>query len=111
MEEVAAFTLLGYMVAESHGRRAVSQGRAIARAGLWCGLAVTVLETARGFHPAHIASFFAGLLSLAGSLYGTQIYRRQLASIQRLLPRPVYLSRLGQPVYRLDQRTSRKALR
>lgn len=87
IEHFAAFTLLGYMTAESTGRREVSQTRSLWWSCFWCGLAAATLEVGRGFHPYHIASLAQGLLTLTGGVYGAVIYWLQLASIQRLLGR------------------------
>jgi len=79
------FALLGYMTAESTGRREVSQNVRWWWSCSWCGLAAATLEVGRGFHPYHIASLAQGLLTLTGG--GAIIYWLQLASIQRLLRR------------------------
>ena len=73
-EYFAAFTLLGYIVAESHGRRNITQGRSILWSCFWCGLAAALLEVCRGFHPRYAASFLQGLFAFTGSLYGSLIY-------------------------------------
>jgi VanZ family protein len=85
LEHFTAFTLLGYMVAESHGRRRESQKRSMAWTCLWCGLAAALLEVLRGFHPAHSASVASGLLMFVGSMYGSWIYWRHLSWIQGYL--------------------------
>jgi hypothetical protein len=97
MEYFAGFTLLGYIVAESHGRRDITVRTSILLSCFWCGLAATLLEICRGFHPRFAASFLQGLFGFTGSLYGSVIYWFQLSSIQRLLghastrPDPVLL--------------------
>jgi VanZ family protein len=87
MEHFAAFTLLGYMVAESHGRREVSRSTSIIWSCCWCGLATALLEGCRGFHPRHVASMVQLGLCFIGSVYGATIYWLQLAGIQRFLAR------------------------
>jgi VanZ family protein len=94
LEHFSAFTLLGYMVAESHGRREISQARSIAWTCCWCGVAAAGLEILRGFHPDHTASAAQGGLLLIGSAYGGWIYWRQLSRIQALHG-PDPLSRLA----------------
>ena len=84
-EYFAAFTLLGYIVAESHGRRNITQGRSILWSCFWCGLAAALLEVCRGFHPRHAASFLQGLFAFTGSLYGSLIYWLQLHAIQHMV--------------------------
>jgi glycopeptide antibiotics resistance protein len=87
IEQFASFTLLGYMIAESTGRREISQARSVGWSCGWCGLGAGILEVGRGFHPLHIASFAQGLLTMTGGIYGATLYWLQLASIQRLLGR------------------------
>jgi hypothetical protein len=85
IEEFAAFTLLGYMVAESHGRREINQTRSIVKSCAWCGLAAALLQVMLGFHPRHFASLPVGLLMFTGSAFGALIYCRQLSMIRRVL--------------------------
>jgi glycopeptide antibiotics resistance protein len=85
LEFFTAFTLLGYMVAESHGRRYLSQARSMVWTCCWCGLAAIVLQVGRGFHPTHSASVAGGGLMLIASFYGAWIYWRQLSWIRRYL--------------------------
>jgi VanZ family protein len=84
LEHFSAFTLLGYMVAESHGRREIAQSWSIAWTCVWCGIAALGLEVLRGFHPKHMASGAQGALLLIGSVYGAWIYWRQLSRIRLL---------------------------
>jgi len=95
-EYFAAFTLLGYIVAESHGRRNITQGTSVLWSCFWCGLAAALLEICRGFHPQYAASFLQGLFAFTGSLYGSLIYWLQLHAIQRMFVRPTARS-LGSP--------------
>jgi VanZ family protein len=84
IEHFSAFTLLGYMVAESHGRREIAPSQSMVWTCCWCGLAAVVLEVLRGFHPNHIASAAQGAVLLIGSVYGAWIYWRQLSRIRML---------------------------
>jgi VanZ family protein len=84
LEYLAAFTLLGYTVAEARGRRAEPQGRLAVWVAAVCLAAAATLEGLRGFHPAHGASGLALLLAGAAGLYGGLIYRRQLAAVRAL---------------------------
>ena len=84
-EYVAAFTLLGYIVAESHGRRSIPQGSSILWSCFWCGMAAALLEICRGFHPRYAASFLQALFAFTGSLYGSLIYWLQLPAIQHMV--------------------------
>ena len=85
MEHFAAFTLLGYMVAESHGRREISLRTSMWWGCFWCGAASTLLVVMSGFNPNHIASAAEGLLLICSSVAGAAIYWRQLARIRRAL--------------------------
>ncbi len=85
LEQLAGFTLLGYMVAEARGR----QEEPLSRVGGWvvsaCLLGGAALEALRGFHPGQAASALRlGLLAAAG-LYGAIVYRLQLAFVRKLL--------------------------
>lgn len=85
LEYLAAFTLLGYMMAEARGRQKASSWRT------WLWLCLTSLSSAggleilRGFHPQHTASLMQVLLLTGAGLYGGLIYTLQLATVQSLL--------------------------
>ena len=85
LEYLAAFTLLGYSIAEARGRRREPPGRLALWVASLCLAAAAVLEGLRGFHPAHGASALALLLAGAAGLYGGLIYRRQLAVVRALV--------------------------
>ena len=82
LEYLAAFTLLGYTVAESRGRREESMGRRLARLAAACLAATAALEFLRGFHPAHGASVLVLLLTGAVGIYGGLLYRMQLRMVR-----------------------------
>jgi VanZ family protein len=84
LEYIAAFTLLGYTVAESRGRRAEPQGRLALWVTSACLGAAGILEVLRGFHPAHGASALALVLAGAAGLYGGLLYRRQLTAVRAI---------------------------
>jgi hypothetical protein len=85
IEYVAAFTILGYMVAEFRGR-SDDTFRTIVRWLVLCAISVGgLLEIVRGWHPAHGASMAHLLVATAAVLYGGVLYQFQLASIQTLL--------------------------
>ncbi|GIX46732.1 MAG: hypothetical protein KatS3mg131_0943 [Candidatus Tectimicrobiota bacterium] len=65
LESLAAFTLFGYLVAESRGRRRGRLWSSLGRALLASAVTGAVLEAARGFHPQHGASLAALLLATA----------------------------------------------
>ena len=85
LEYLAAFTLLGYSIAEARGRRTEPPARLAAWVAALCLAAAALLEGLRGFHPAHGASGLALLLAAGAGLYGGLIYRRQLAVVRALV--------------------------
>ncbi len=82
LEYLAAFTLLGYTVAESRGRREEGAGPRRARLIAASVLSAAALEALRGFHPGHGASMLVLLLTAAMGLYGGLIYRIQLGVVR-----------------------------
>jgi hypothetical protein len=85
LEHLAAFTLLGYLVAEGRGRHDES----LPRMGAWVVAASLAsggaLELLRGLHPGHVASLLRlGLVAAAG-LYGGLTYRLQIVLVRRLV--------------------------
>lgn len=85
LELVAAFTLLGYMIAEFGGRVIKRYGGAFPRLVAWTGTACLAIELVRGFDSGHGASVARALLLLAASLYGGWLYYLQRAHIRHLL--------------------------
>ena len=85
LELVAAFTLLGYMIAEYRGRVVHRYSGAIPRLLGW-GVTVAVLgEGVRGLHAGHGASAARGVLLLAATLYGGWLYYLQRQHVLHLL--------------------------
>jgi hypothetical protein len=82
LEYLATFTLLGYTVAESRGRREARAGPRRARLIAASVLSATAIEALRGFHPGHGASMLVLLLTAAMGLYGGLIYRIQLGVVR-----------------------------
>jgi hypothetical protein len=87
VETVAAFTLLGYMLAEFRGRREVRFREGVAHIAGWCGAAALVAEALEGFRQDGGASGVRCLLLVAGALYGAWLYHLQRAHVRRLLGR------------------------
>lgn len=85
LEYLAAFTLLGYTIAEARGRHDDPPVPLAIRVVTLCLAAAALLEGLRGFHPAHRASGLALLLAGAAGLYGGLIYRRQLAVVRAII--------------------------
>ena len=84
LEVVAAFTLVGYMVAELGGRLALRYGAALARLLRWSVGLACVVEGVRGYHT-HGASLARGSLLVAAALYGGWLYYLQRAHVVQLL--------------------------
>jgi VanZ family protein len=87
VETVAAFTLLGYMLAEFRGRREARFREGVAHTAGWCGGAALVAEALEGFRQDGGASGVRWLLLVAGALYGAWLYHLQRAHVRRLLGR------------------------
>ncbi len=85
LELVAAFTLLGYMVAEIRGRSLARYSDAVPRLLFWAVVAACVAEASGGFQEDHGASLARGALLIAAALYGGQLYYLQRAHVMRLL--------------------------
>lgn len=85
LELVAAFTLLGYMIAEFRGRVLERYADAFPRLVTWTSGACLAIEMARGFDAGRGASLARALLLLAASLYGGWLYYLQRAHIRHLL--------------------------
>lgn len=88
LEQVAAFTLVGYMVAEFRGRVVPSYRAALPRLMAW-GIGATIAgEGVRGFHAGHGASVARGVVLLTAALYGGWLYYLQRAHVVRLISQP-----------------------
>ncbi|MGQ0649402.1 MAG: VanZ family protein [Gemmatimonadaceae bacterium] len=87
LELVAAFTLLGYVLAESRGRSHPEFSTAFRRICLWSLGAAASIELFRGFHVGHGASVTRLTMLVGASLYGGWLYYLQRAHVQQLLGR------------------------
>ena len=85
LEGMAAFTLLGYMLAELRGRHEEPLHQTLQWLLVWSMLGAGGIELVRGFHPRHVASLSHYIVLTSAALYGGVIYRLQLATVQRLL--------------------------
>jgi hypothetical protein len=87
VEAIAAFTVLGYLLAEYRSRREESLDRAAAAASLGALATAAVLELARAFHPMHGASLLrAVLLTVAGGAGGA-VYVQLRDNVLHRIPR------------------------
>lgn len=85
LELGAASTLVGYMVAEIHGRELMSYRSALPRTILWGVLLATLIEAIRGYHAGYGASLARGGLLVGAILYGGWLYYLQRAHVVWLL--------------------------
>ena len=82
VELIAAFTLLGYMIAQMRGRKNESGAKTLAwiLLGALCASAITAVL--KGPPPLIAATVFQTVGMTAACLYGAVIYRLQLAAIR-----------------------------
>jgi glycopeptide antibiotics resistance protein len=84
IEFVAAFTLLGYMMAEMRGRSSESAGRTLAWIFLAALISSIIIEIIRGYPPLLRSNILEIVFITAAALYGGVIYRLHLSSIRSL---------------------------
>ena len=87
VETVAAFTLLGYMLAEFRGRLEARFRSGAPHIALWSGVVALVVEVLEGFKVGGGASALQWVMLVGASLYGSWIYDLQRAHVRRLLGR------------------------
>jgi hypothetical protein len=87
VETVAAFTLLGYMLAEFRGRLEARFRNGAPHIALWSGSVGLVVEILAGFRLDGGASALGWVVLVGASLYGSWIYHLQRAHVRRLLGR------------------------
>ena len=87
LEHVAAFTLVGYVIAEYHGRDLEPYGKIAGRVALWGGGLSLVLELARGAHPAYRASALMVVFTVGAAIFGGWLYQLQRDHVRALLVR------------------------
>ena len=87
VEAVAAFTLLGFMLAEFRGRREARFRDGVVHVTIWCGAAALAAEMLEGFRQDGGASGARWALLVIGALYGSWLYQLQRAHVRRLLGR------------------------
>lgn len=92
LEQVAAFTLVGYISAEYYGRDTRVLLHTLPRLVLWTFTASLLLQIARGFHEDHSASVTLFLLCQVAAAFGHWLYALQRAHIQALVQRRTRLS-------------------
>jgi len=77
LEHVAAFTLVGYVIAEFRGRALLPYREMAGRVVRWGGGISLLLEFTRGFHPLYGASAAMLLFTVAASAFGGWLYHLQ----------------------------------
>jgi glycopeptide antibiotics resistance protein len=87
VETVAAFTLLGYMLAEFRGRLEAPFQSVAPHIAVWSGVVALVAEVLEGFRVDGGASALGWVALVGASLYGSWIYHLQRAHVRRLLGR------------------------
>ena len=87
VETVAAFTLLGYMLAEFRGRRDARFRHGALYIATWSGAIALVAEVLEGFRVDGGASGVRWMILVLSGLYGAWIYHLQRAHVRRLLGR------------------------
>lgn len=103
LEQVAAFTLLGYMTAEFRGRSVATYRLALPRLLVMSAAATLIGEGIRGFHGGHGASMARGCVLLTATLYGGWLYYLQRSHVMELLShRPSLAASDASPLERVD---------
>ena len=87
VEIVAAFTLLGYMLAEFRGRREARFRAGVRYIAVCAAGAAAITEVLEGFRPGGGASVLRLVLVVFAALYGSWLYHLQRAHVRRLLGR------------------------
>ncbi len=87
LEHVSAFTLVGYIIAEFHGRDLPRYRQIAARVLLWSGGLSVMLEGARGVHPLYRFSVPMLACTTFAALFGGWIYQLQREHVRALLRR------------------------
>lgn len=87
LEHIAAFTLVGYIVAEFYGRDLARYRQIAPRVVAWGGGISLLLETTRGWHPSYGASLLMLLLTVAACAIGGWLYQLQREHVKAMLGR------------------------
>jgi len=85
LEHLAGFTLIGYAIAEYHGRSRTRLRSALPVVLGWAGASSALLELARGWHASYGASATMFALTLVGAGLGGWIYALQLAHVRAVI--------------------------
>lgn len=85
LEGIAAFTVLGYLLAEASGRRELDYSADLPRVLAFTAFAGVLVEVASGWAPRDAASGAQLLLLLTAGAYGGWLYHLQREQIRRLV--------------------------
>lgn len=95
LEHVTAFTLVGYVIAEFHGRDARGLRDTAPRVALWAGGISLLLEVTRGWYPDSGASVLLWLFTVVAALFGGWLYLLQRDHVRALVDRRRLLAALA----------------
>jgi len=87
LEHIAAFTLVGYVIAEFYGRKEHTVFSSTPRVLGWSAGLSLLLEGARGWHPAHGASALTLLFTIGAAVFGGWLYILQRDHVRALVER------------------------
>ncbi len=87
LEFCAAFCIVGYLIAEFHGRTNDPYRAVFRRVLLWGGVLATMLEIARGWHAHFGASAFMAALAITATVFGGGLYHLQRDHVRALWTR------------------------
>jgi glycopeptide antibiotics resistance protein len=85
LEHIGAFTLVGYVIAEYHGRDLPRYRHVAWRVLGWGGGIALLLEVARGLHAAYDASGWMLVLTTFATLVGGRLYQLQRDHVRALV--------------------------
>lgn len=95
LEHVAAFTIVGYLSAEFHGRDERRVAAILPQLLRFSVSASALLEVGRGFHGAYGASALLFVLTQCAAVFGAYVYILQRAHVQALVHRRALLASLA----------------
>lgn len=95
LEHIAAFTLVGYIGAEFHGRDSRHMRHVLPRVLAFTVSASALLEMARGFHEAYGSSLLLFLFTQLAAVFGAYVYVLQRAHVRALVKRRALIAELA----------------
>lgn len=84
LEQIAAFTLVGYLIAEVRGRFDRPYREVVWTVCRWGGGLALMLELTRGLHPGYGASVILGCMAVAATVFGGWLYHLQRDHIRMI---------------------------